>query len=94
MTPLERIAWTYTSNGDGEVAKLLGYYETFLSRISTAEVRDALNKADPGSYEKRYENEHYKQLKENSDGFVTELLRLTFARPGTWSPRFFEYLIY
>jgi hypothetical protein len=94
MTPLERIAWTYASNGDHEIAKLLGFYETFLAGISDPAVRTALNKADPDSYEKRYDNEHYKRLKGNSDGFVTELLRFTFARSGTWSSRFFEYLIY
>ncbi|WP_143393592.1 hypothetical protein [Fimbriiglobus ruber] len=93
MTPLERIAWTYTSNGE-DVAKLLGFYETFLSEISKSEVRTALNKAEPNSYEKRYEIPSYKALKDNSDGFVAELLRFTLARGGTWSSRFFEYLIY
>lgn len=94
MTPLERIAWTYACNEPGAIAKLLGFYEKFLARISTSEVREALNKADDESYAKRYENPHYAELKENSDGFVTELLRFTLARSGTWSSRFFEYLVY
>lgn len=94
MTPLERIAWTYASNEPGEIAKLMGFYEKFLARISTPEVRAALNKADDESYEKRYENPHYAELKKNSDGFVTELLRFTLARTDTWSSRFFEYLVY
>jgi hypothetical protein len=94
MTPLERIAWTYATNEDGRIGELLGYYEYFLAQISRSEVRDALKAATPDSYEKRYENPHYKALKENSDKFVAELLRFTLSRHGTWSPRFFEYLIY
>jgi predicted nucleotidyltransferase len=94
MTPLERIAWTYQSNGDPKVADLLRLYDTFLAGISDPVVRAALNKADPDSYEKRYENEHYKRLKDNSDGFVRELLRFTLGRRDVWTDRFFEYLVY
>ena len=94
MTPLERIAWAYASNEPQETAKLLGFYETFLAQISKPEVRKELKKASDDSYENRYENPYYAELKANSDGFVAELLRFTLAQRGTWTDRFFEYLIY
>ena len=94
MTPLERIAWTYAQNGDDRVSEVLQRYEVFLAGISNPTVRAALNKADPDSYNKRYDNDDYKRLKDNSDMFVRELLRFTLDRRGTWTERFFEYLVY
>ena len=94
MTPLERIAWTYRMHETQDIGILLTLYNKFLSELNNPEVRAALNSAAEVDYVRRYDNPHYKSLKENSDRFVAELLRFTLSRHGTWSDRFFEYLIY
>jgi len=103
MTPLERIAWVYEQNTDWNFYKVLGPYNVFLSRLSKPEVRKSLN-FNPGdlepknggknSYDQRYSNEEFSNLKANSDGLVSELLRFVLARRGGWTERFFEYLIF
>ncbi|MHB1422856.1 MAG: hypothetical protein ACYC3I_06620 [Gemmataceae bacterium] len=96
LTPLERIAWVYSANQDTSFFRIAGSYDTFLGMLSKAEVRDELNgpQVQPGSYATRYQMRNYAILKANSDGLVAELLRFVLARRGTWSERFFEYLIF
>ncbi len=94
LTPLERIAWVYSANGDGSFFRVAGFYDTFLGMLSKKEVREELNGAAVGSYDKRYEMRNYAILKANSDGLVAELLRFVLERRGVWSERFFEYLIF
>ncbi len=94
LTPLERIALVYAENGDTSFFRVAGYYDTFLSMLNMETVREELNGAAVGSYEKRYEIRSYASLKANSDGLVAELLRFILGRRGVWSERFFEYLIF
>jgi hypothetical protein len=104
-TPLERIAWVYEQNRDWNFYKVLGPYNVFLSRLNQPEVRRGLNfnpsdlTAPPhdsgeNSYDRRYSNEEFSNLKANSDGLISELLRFVLARRGNWTERFFEYLIF
>lgn len=103
-TPLERIAWVYEQNYDWNFYRVLGPYNVFLSRLSKPEVRQNLNfnpsdLIDPhndgeNSYNQRYSNEEFSNLKANSDGLISELLRFVLARRGNWIERFFEYLIF
>jgi len=90
MTPMERLAWVYEQNEDWNFHRIAGLYNVFLSKLSEEEVRKNLNVA----YEERYNNPEFALLKANSDGLVAELLRFIFARRGSWSERFFEYLIF
>lgn len=103
-TPLERIAWVYEKNSDWSFYKVLGPYNVFLSRLSDPDVRKKLNfnpsdltnphNGGANSYDNRYSNEEFSNLKANSDGLISELLRFVLARRGGWSERFFEYLIF
>lgn len=103
-TPLERIAWVYEQNHDWNFYKVLGPYNVFLSRLSKPEVRQSLNfnpsdltaphNGGENSYDRRYNNEEFSNLKANSDGLISELLRFVLARRGNWTERFFEYLIF
>lgn len=91
LTPLERIAWVYHQNGDRNFFRIAGLYNVFVSRLNDVEIRNALSAFD---YEDRYNVPVFAELKANSDAFVAELLRFVSSRRGTWSERFFEYLIF
>ena len=91
LTPLDRLAMVYQANEEGNFDKVLKLYDKFLTIISSPGNRATLNKFD---YESRYKNEMFKELKDNSDSFITELTRFIFARRGQWSDRFFEYLVF
>lgn len=103
MTPLERIAWVYEQNSDWSFHRVIGPYNTFLSELNKKKVRESLNYNPPdlnpqegqeGSYENRFNNPEFANLKANSDGLIAELLRFVLAQRGNWSERFFEYLIF
>ena len=91
LTPLERLAWVYSENHDHSFFRVVGLYNVFLSRLSDAGVRAKLNALE---YKDRYSSPVFAELKANSDAFVAELLRFVLARRGTWSERFFEYLMF
>lgn len=100
-TPLERLAWVYEQNYDWNFHRVIGSYNVFLSRLNDGEVRKALNfnprdlTGNPDHpYQDRYTNLEFVNLKANSDGLIAELLRFVFTRRGTWTERFFEYLIF
>lgn len=100
LTPLERIAYCYQQNSDWSFKRIAGLYDVFLYRISERSDRNDLLSRDgevrpnADSYEARYTEPVYAHLKANSDGLVAELLRFVFSRRGSWSERFFEYLIF
>lgn len=105
MTPMERLAWVYEQNSDWNFHRIAGPYDVFLTQLNIPEVRNHLN-VDPveaqdveaqdeeESYRKRYMIPEFAALKANSDGLIAELLRFVLARSGSWSERFFEYLIF
>jgi hypothetical protein len=94
LTPLERLAFAYESTGDTNFFRVAGFYNTFLGMLSRPDVREELNGAEVGSYQKRYDNPSYALLKPNSDALIAELLRFVLDRRGLWTERFFEYLIF
>src|SRR5207253_1493589 len=96
FTPLERMAAVYYANGDTSFFRVAGFYDIFLRLLSNDDVRKELNNKEiqPGSYEARYQMPNYAILKANSDGLAGELLRFIMSRRGTWSERFFEYLLF
>jgi len=101
MTPLERLAWIYEQNQDWNFHRIAGPYDVFLSQLNNPEVRAKLNvdpasnnRDDEDSYRERYRIREFAALKANSDGLIAELLRFIMARRGSWSERFFEYLIF
>jgi hypothetical protein len=91
LTPLERIAAVYGDNNDTSFFRVAGLYNTFLARISDADLRQEINRLE---YEDRYDNILFSALKANSDALQAELTRFIYARRGSWSERFFEYLIF
>jgi hypothetical protein len=105
MTPMERLAWVYEQNSDWNFHRIAGPYDVFLTQLNIPEVRNHLN-VDPveaqdveaqdeqESYRQRYMIPEFAALKANSDGLIAELLRFVLARSGSWSERFFEYLIF
>ena len=101
LTPLERIVWVYEENRDWSLHRVAGLYNVFLSRLNDPEVRKELHiegsaAAKSGnSYPDRHRKlKAYADLKANSDALIAELLRFVLARRGTWSERFYEYLIF
>jgi hypothetical protein len=90
MTPLQRLISLYSTNRDDNVFRLLSLYNNFLAAMSDPVKRDELMNLD---YDKRYESPVFAALKANSDAFAAEILRFLYARRGSWSDRFFEYLI-
>jgi hypothetical protein len=91
LTPLERLAWVYQQNRDGNFFRILGLYNLFISRLSDASWRDQLKDVGYGA---RYGAAAFAEMKANSDAFIAELVRFLFARRGQWSDRFFEYLFF
>lgn len=90
-TPLERLAWVYEQNGDGGFFRILGLYNLFVSRLSDSDWRAKLKDVE---YDDRYAVSAFAEMKANSDAFIAEFVRFTFARRGQWSDRFFEYLFF
>jgi len=91
LTPLERLAHVYEACGDRCFFRVLGPYNVFLAKLSDPELRPRLNAI---GYEERYSVPEFAELKWNSDSLSAELLRFVFARRGSWSERFFEYLLF
>ena len=91
LTPLERLAHVYERCGDRCFFRVLGPYNVFLAKLSDPELRPRLNAF---GYEERYSVPEFAELKWNSDAISAELLRFVFARRGSWSERFFEYLLF
>jgi hypothetical protein len=93
MTPLERIAWVYKVNNES-FSSLAKLYNIFLENINDETIRERLN--IEFEYEERYNNQPFNDLKFNSDALISELLRFVLARHsnGSWTERFFEYLIF
>ena len=91
LTPLERLAHVYEACGERCFFRVLGPYNVFLAKLSDPELRPRLNAI---GYEERYSVPEFAELKWNSDSLSAELLRFVFARRGSWSERFFEYLLF
>lgn len=100
LTPFERVAYVYEANLDWNFHRIAASYAIFLSQINDADVRESLENSEGSnqlpyeSYVKRYDNPQFAMLKNNSDAFIAELLRFILARRGSWSERFYEYLIF
>lgn len=90
QTPLERFVWLYDVNRDDNIFRLLSLYNNFLEGVGGKESRAALHELEYGG---RYDLPAFATLKANSDAFAAELMRFLFARRGTWSDRFYEYVI-
>jgi hypothetical protein len=89
--PLRRLYIAYNLSGDTGFFRVAGYYNVFLDSLNNKEVRGRLSEID---YRDRYESREFMILKTNSDAFAAEILRFLDARRGTWSDRFFEYLMF
>jgi hypothetical protein len=94
LTPLERLAWAYQENNDDGLARLLGLYNVFIARLSDETWRGRIRAITNQQYDKRYEVPEFGEVKANSDALQAELTRFVFARKGSWSNRFFEYLLF
>lgn len=90
MEPLRRLYVAYGLARDPGFFKVAGAYNTFLHLLSQSSVREELAGLD---YDKRYSSAAFAQLKANSDGLSSELLRFYEARRRDWDDRFFEYMI-
>ncbi len=94
LTPLERIAHVYECNADWNFHRLAGSYDLFLGRLNDPELRHKLTEEErQDSYRERYLFRPYAELKATSDAIAAELTRFVLARRGSWTERFFEYLV-
>lgn len=91
LTPLERLAKVYELSGDFGFPRVLGLYNVFLSRVSDANWRRRITAVD---YQDRYSLPEFSEMKANSDSLVAELTRFVWPRRGSWSDRFYEYLVF
>ena len=108
MTPLERIAWVYEQNQDRNFFRIAGCYNVFLYYLNQQDVRKKLNfnpeglnpesladnETEANTYDQRYTVPEFSILKANSDALSAELLRFISSRRGSWTERFFEYLLF
>ena len=90
MTALRRLAVVYRLSGDGAFFKVAQFYNQFLTVLCDKDSRQELQGLD---YDGRYKSNVFAQLKANSDGLSSELLRFYEARRREWDDRFFEYMI-
>lgn len=90
LTPLQRLHRAYLEAGDTGFYKIAGYYDVFLSHLNNGDTRKALTEI---SYDDRYSHTEFIVLKTNSDALSAELSRFFLDRRGSWSDRFFEYLL-
>ncbi|MBI4567688.1 MAG: hypothetical protein HY719_04750 [Planctomycetes bacterium] len=89
-TPLERLAAVYEANTDWAFFRLAGLYDVFTGRVSDPCVRGGLQVG----YADRYVCRAFAELKANSDALAAELSRFVLDRRGSWTDRFFEYLLF
>ena len=90
LTPLQRFYFSYKHSEDDNFFRLSSIYNNFLYFINNKEHREELFNID---YRNRYDNETFSILKANSDSLLSEITRFIFSNKGTWSDRFFEYLM-
>jgi hypothetical protein len=90
LPPLRRLAVAYELSGDRAFFKVAQFYNQFLAVLSNGDNRKELRDLE---YASRYDSRTFAQLKANSDGLSSELLRFFEARRRDWDDRFFEYMI-
>lgn len=91
LTPLERLAAVYAECRDDNFQRLASLYDVFLQQISDPPTREYLQNID---YAQRFGEPIFLRLKANAEAFIAELARFLWARRGSWSDRFFEYLVF
>ncbi len=91
LTPFERLSAVYAEHRDDNFQRLAALYDVFLQQISDPATREHLQNID---YAKRFGEPIFLRLKANAEAFIAELSRFIWARRGTWSDRFFEYLVF
>lgn len=90
LTPIERVFQIYKDNNDAMFYRFAGAYDVFLRHISDPSIRKKLMDLE---YNDRYKEGAFADLKANSDALAAEIVRFIFARRGSWSDRFYEYLL-
>jgi hypothetical protein len=91
LTPLERLSAVYAEHHDDNFQRLASLYDVFLQQLSDPDTRRQLQAVD---YSTRFKEPIFLRLRANAEAFVAELSRFLWARRGTWSDRFFEYLVF
>lgn len=91
LTPLERLSAVYAEHHDDNFQRLASLYDVFLQQLSDHGTRQQLQAVE---YAARFKEPIFLRLRANAEAFVAELSRFLWARRGTWSDRFFEYLIF
>jgi hypothetical protein len=94
QSPLERLASAYRAHGEPGFDVVAGAYDDFLSWASSPAGRAALASCVPASPAELAAPPAYTRLHAGSRRLIGELVRFVLARRGSWSERFFEYLLF
>ncbi|MCE5242696.1 MAG: nucleotidyltransferase domain-containing protein [Desulfobacteraceae bacterium] len=91
LSPIEKIYSVYMENDDYNFDRVIGPYNTFLSKLSSDSVREELNALD---YTDRFSSSNYAELKTNSGFLQAEFTRFILDNRMKWTSKIFEYLIF
>jgi len=91
LSPLEKIYSVYEDNIDYNFERVMGAYNNFLQKVQNNNVRNELKKL---TYNDRYCNDDYVQLKINSDFLQSELTRFIMDNRNNWTSKIIEYLFF
>ncbi|MFP5212508.1 MAG: nucleotidyltransferase domain-containing protein [Acidobacteriota bacterium] len=91
LSPIEKICSVYEDNKDYNFDRIIGPYNTFLSKLISDDVRNELKSLD---YADRFSSSSYAELKTNSAFLKAEFMRFILDNRMNWTSKIFEYLIF
>ena len=99
LTPLERVAWVYSINGDANFGVVARHYEQFLNQMQDPSFRQNLAREpvrndDDVTSERLTESTSFQDIQRNAHDFQTELMRFLNDRRQTWPDSFFDCLFF
>lgn len=95
LTPLERIAWVYSVNDDGNFWQIATAYDEYLRRMDDPEIRNQLESAERGSNGSSPSlNQTYQAMMDHALVLSRELQRFIDSRRGVWADWFFDSLFF
>jgi|GEM_PF-1465723 len=88
--PVEKLATIFLEKDKKDLITPFVFYNEFLEKINDTMIREQLNEID---YDARYENDIFSELKENSDEFHEELIKIFNEFKQDWDEMIYDLLI-
>ncbi len=90
LPPVEKLATILLEKNRKDIIKPFVLYNKFLEKINDSWIREQLDEID---YDARYENNIFSEIKENSDAFHDELIKIFNEFKQNWDEMIYNLLI-